>query len=323
MRFFSGKRELVGVLSKKVILLLFLVLSFFCVSASYANELNPISVDLTKNKILFTNFPLGNLNISGRCYFKIDNFLTDSFTLVLEGRNFTINEKRIPWVKLKITKIKDFIYLHYLKVPQGVLKGNINLANKELSLELEVNGIWESLFLRRLINTPEGFLNTNLRGMACAKAKIWGPIKNPNTAGILCLKNGRYKETEFSELNLMFLGKPPLLELTDSFVVLLDGSIYSINGILDLHDELISNAEFISRKVKIGGWQLLSERRKNVGLKTNLNDKFDLLLDTYDKNDTSMSAGAELRYKMPDNNFLRLRVQQDKAIVGFEKRQEF
>jgi len=36
-----------------------------------------------------------------------------------------------------------------------------------------------------------------------------------------------------------------------------------------------------------------------------------------------MNRGAELRYQVKGDQFLRLRMQNDKTIVGFERRKEF
>jgi hypothetical protein len=85
----------------------------------------------------------------------------------------------------------------------------------------------------------------------------------------------------------------------------------------------LPKAEFISKKVNLGGWEILSEEKTRVGLKKNVNDNFDILLDTYDRDDKSMDTGAEVRYKLLKDQFLRLRMEDDRTIVGFERRKEF
>jgi hypothetical protein len=107
--------------------------------------------------------------------------------------------------------------------------------------------------------------------------------------------------------------------------VLLDGNIYKIEGVMNLRDfsNILPKAEFISKKVNLGGWEIQSDDKTSVGLRRNVDDNFDILLDTYNRDDTVTNTGAEVRYKILDDQFLRLRMEDDRTIVGFERRKEF
>jgi hypothetical protein len=48
-----------------------------------------------------------------------------------------------------------------------------------------------------------------------------------------------------------------------------------------------------------------------------------VLLATYDKTDDLVNAGTEVRYKLKDDQFLRLRMEDDRTIIGFERRKDF
>jgi hypothetical protein len=121
------------------------------------------------------------------------------------------------------------------------------------------------------------------------------------------------------------LGKPPVFPFNDSRITLKDGSVYNIEGELDMRDfsNIFPKAAYVSKKVTLGDWTLLSESEKSVGFKKNVDDKVDVVFDTYDRPDQYMESGTEVRYKIQKDQFLRLRMQEDQTIVGFEKRKDF
>ena len=130
--------------------------------------------------------------------------------------------------------------------------------------------------------------------------------------------------------------------------------IWKASGHLDSFGDFRPKAEFISENVSLAGWESLPEEERTVGLKKNVADKFDILFHTYDKEGNISSggkmvvqsdpvssssngygvnrqgfspgesgAGAELRYKLEKDGFLRFRLENDRTIVGFERRKEF
>ena len=139
------------------------------------------------------------------------------------------------------------------------------------------------------------------------------------------IKQGRYLNTEFSYLSLNFLGKPPLLALTDSHVALYDGNTYNILGDIDLKDmsNLFTRAKFISDDIRLGGWVFFSEEYGSAGVKKDVDNKFEVCFGNYRQEDDGTDAGTELRYNVRGDQYLSLRMQKENTIVGFEKRTEF
>jgi len=278
-----------------------------------------VEIDLTKRQITFDEFRLGNYNINGALFFdaKKEN---NSLIFHLEGNNLLLDsaspaesswlkKRDFSWLKLRLVKRDNTLFIHYLNSPEFLIKGKINLENEEVSLNLDGNWQEDSLLME---------------GRIKAQARVWGTVSDILVNGSFEVTNGRYQSLTFSRFSANFLGKPPILNLTDSQISLPDGSIFRIEGVMDLTDfnNLFPKAEYISRKVVLGEWQVQGESDKNVGVKKNVDNNIDVVFDTYNK-DEFMSSGTEVRYKVKQNQFLRLRMQDDKTIVGFERRKEF
>jgi len=268
-----------------------------------------IEVDLSNNQIRLADFCLGNYKIDGDFLFELSREGGLSM-LNLEGKNISFNGRNIPWVKIKLAKIKDIIFINHLALPQYAAKGRIDLGENQLTLDL--NGSWEEK-------------SKVLEGQMEVKVKVWGDIGNLFTSGCLMVKGGKYKGNDFNELRLDFLGKPPVFNITDSEIILKGGSVLGIEGMLDLRDfsNLIPNAEFIVQKIFFDEWQMFSEDKKNVGLKKNIDDKFDILLNANEQQDASAEAGTEVRYSWKKDKYFKLKMHDDEAIFGFEQKRDF
>jgi hypothetical protein len=281
---------------------------------------NFIEVDLVNQTIVFDSFRLGSYNISANLLFDVKKE-DNSLVLNVEAKNIlllpitnsyfsVLGPRKIEWLKAKLIKRDSQVFLNYLRSPELLGKGRIDLGSKEMLFDLDCNWRENSILL-------EGNVKGNL--------KLWGRLNDFIINGSFDVENGKYHDVDFSRMVLHFLGKPPLFNLNDSEVLLNDGSIYQIEGIMNLRDltDIFPKAEFVSKKVKMGGWEILSQDQKNAGLKKNIDDNFDVLLATYDKTDDLVNAGTEVRYKLKDDQFLRLRMEDDRTIIGFERRKDF
>jgi hypothetical protein len=295
---------------------IFLFLTFWtpCFSKGF------VDIDLNKGEIRFENFHFGKYNIVADLFFDV-KAKDSSLILNLEGSNILLkprqpqdcawmSKRNFSWIKLRMLLKDNTLFINYLYSPEFLIRGKIDLATYNFVLDFD--GRWQekSVFL-------EGDVKTSLR--------LYGKVKDYMVNGMFDVRNGIYRDVEFSKFSSHFLGKPPLFYVTDSEVTLKDGGVYKIEGAMDIRDlaNLFPKAEFISRQVAIDGWKLLSERERNVGLKKNVDDNLDVVFDTYDREEELMKAGTEVRYKVKKDQFLRLRMQEDKTIVGFEKRKEF
>ena len=99
-------------------------------------------------------------------------------------------------------------------------------------------------------------------------------MDNFSLSGYLTIDDGVYKGREFSHIRLDLLGKPPVLNITDSEFILPTGTVATLVGdkVLDLRNlySYIPKAEYRAKKAFIDEWQFYSEDEKKVGLKKNL-----------------------------------------------------
>lgn len=270
---------------------------------------NNIEVDFSNNKVKIDDFCFGDSSVRGDfgVNLKREN---DYYIFDVEGKNVSFKGMEFEWIKARLIKRNDTIFINYISSPDFMIKGSMNLALDEVTLDVDVKSL-------------EGF--PFLEGVITAKVKVWGKLCDLVASGSLNIKNGKYRDRQFSHLALNFLGKLPLLNLTDSKCILIDGSIYKIEGLLNFADfsNFFPKARFVSEKVTLAGWELLFDDKSNVGLKKNVDHEFSVVFDTSGDNDNFMNRGAELRYQVKGDQFLRLRMQNDKTIVGFERRKEF
>jgi hypothetical protein len=285
---------------------------------------NYIDIDLRTKEIKVVDFYLGNVPVSGNFSFSTARE-GDSLSAVFDGRDVSVGEKKFSWVKAKVVKKNEFVFLRHLQSPEFLMQGIVDFNKEEVSLDLSMN---------TLERTPL------VEGLIKAKVHMWGKMYNVSASGYMTIENGVCQGTPIERAYFNFVGSPPLLNLTDSELVLKDGSIYKLQGMVDLRnsDSILSNARFTSRKVALNGWELLSESHaqgtsKAAGVKKEL-ENFDVLFNTYEKKDDEYAyntttekdpanTGAEVRYKLTDDQFLKLRMQEDSTIVGFEHRKEF
>lgn len=301
-----------------------------------------VEINLVDKEVKFVDFCLGDYRINGFFSF-LWGEENGSLIIRLEGKDITFTSlhprsvrrftsldksafrevsskgrfwlfpegKNIAWLKLSLEKRGNVIFLNYLSWPQFIVKGDIDLKEEKLSLTFDGDWVEES-----------EVLGGNLR----LRAKVWGKISDFLVSGYLTVENGRYKGREFSRLRLDLLGKPPLLNIIDSELVLKDGTVAAIAGdkVLDLRNfsNLIPGVEFTLQKVFIGEWQVFSEDEERVGLRKNVDEKLDVFLKAEEKKDSSRPE-TELRYNLKDDKFLGFKMEESQTILRFERRRDF
>jgi len=290
----------------------FLIISllFLCsvCGNSFASERGLIEIDLIKNQVKFVDFDLGSYKVNGEFIFALDKN-NGSLTLDIEGRSITFADIGIPWVSTKLALKSGIISISYLYLPQFIVKGGIDLAKNELNLNIE--GSWRE---------NSSFLEGEVR----VKVKAWGGISNFLTSGHLVVDGGKYKGKEFSYFRIDFLGRLPVLNITDSQLVLKNSNVVEIKGVLDLRDfsNILPGAEYEVQKVFIDQWQLFSGDNESIGLKKQLDDKIDVFVNTNGEGDSS-DPQTELLYNWKDDKFLRLKMKEKGTILRLEKRRDF
>ena len=277
--------------------------------AEASDQQDLIDIDLIKNQVKFVDFNLGSCKVNGEFIFALDKD-NGSLTLGIDGSNITFADRGIPWVRARLVSRGDIVFIPYIYLPQFIVKGQIDLAKNELNLNVEGNWRESSSFLE---------------GEVKIKVKAWGGISSFLTSGYLVVDGGRYKGKEFIYLRIDFLGRLPVLNITDSQLILENGNVVEIKGVLDLRDfsNMLPGAEYSPQKVFIDKWQLFSGDNESVGLKKQLDDKFGVFLNTNGGEEGESSPQTELRYNLKDDKFLKLRMEGEGTTLRFEKRRDF
>lgn len=284
----------------------------FCCEPIFAA--NTLEVDLIEKRLRLDDFHFGDKAIDADISFQFQN-QADALVFELEGRDLSFNNQHIGQFKARFTKRGSILFIEQLNLLQYTLKGTADLVKKNLAVD--ISGHWRE--------------NSEfLQGEIFVQAKAWGAFDNIFVSGYLTVANGLYQGQQFSEMRLDFLGKPPVLNITDSQITLHDGNTFEyVNAILDLRslsNPVIPNPKFASQKVYLGDWQVFADDPGRAGLKKQLDKKFGVFIDTSDASEENrefLEGGTELRYNWQSNKFLKLRMQEDKTILGFEQRREF
>ena len=289
------------------LLILFLTLPFL---SSFSN--NYIEIDLNKKEVNLVDFYLGDVPVNGTLSFESKRG-DGSLIFTAEGEDLFIGDKRLEWVKSKFTQTDTELFINYLRLPGITIKGKIELMSQRLSLNIQ-GSLDKSLM-------PFG--GERIRG----KMDVWGRPDHIFTSGLVTLEDGEYEGMLFSTAEFSFVGSPPILSITDSKITLIDGSIFKADGIIDLNnlDDILPRTEFTTKKFYLDKWDALPEDEGGIGLRKDIDEKMDVTFSTKEDeyDDTLIDAGAEVRYKLQGDKFLKLRVEEDQTIVGFEKRTEF
>jgi len=302
--------------------LVFLLLVFYSLAEekAFCSYQDLIEVDLVNKEVNLVNFLLGNCKLNGSFTLVLsqDN---GSLTINLTGKNISIfsldnkllvKEEKLdfPWLKARFVKINNMIFIEEFSWPQFMIVGNINLDKGELALK--VNGNWQA-------NLPI------FEGEAKIALDIWGKLGRFFTSGYLSANNGRYKKRQFSKFRLDFLGNPPIFNITDSEVIAPDGSIFEIEGVLDLRNfsNLIPGAKFSAQKIFIDEWQLFSAESQDIGLRKDLDNNFGVYLSANEEEEERTGANTELRYNLEDDKMLKFKVGRDQTLLQLERRKDF
>ena len=244
------------------------IFAFFLIFCSLAVNIcfceNKIELNLIDKKIKLLDFSLGSYKVDGSFSFELKedksslifNLKGDDILLTIPNQGKE-NVKRIEWIRLQLVKVGNLIFIKELSLPEFEARGNVNLEKDEFALGIDAG--WQHN-------------SKNLKGLVKVKAKLWGSLDNFLTSGHLIITNGSYKNSEFSQFRIDFLGKPPVLNITESRAVLTDGTVLSVKGELNLRDFAapLAGAEFTPQKIFVGDWQLFSQADKDIGLKKDI-----------------------------------------------------
>ncbi|MBD3246271.1 MAG: hypothetical protein GF333_04600 [Candidatus Omnitrophica bacterium] len=283
-------------------------------SGRYADIVEPkrnyVELDLNARRGKIRGFSLGAFEVAAAFEYQI-KAEEDYAVYTLEGKDVRVGSKYFPEVSARIVHREESVMLTHLRASGLLLSGKLSLPEETVQFRLQAKWAQQSELLSGRIDLD---------------AKIWGQLGNMLTTGTVEIEDGQYQGTQFAHMFLNFLGKPPVLSITDSKITLSDGGEFEVVGQMDIgnFDNIFPGADFVSQKLGLGEWELESDKEKSVEVKKSVDPKFDVSFGAYEqRSERTMGPAAEVRYKMQSDDFLRLRFEEDETVVGFERRKEF
>ncbi|MDD5081119.1 MAG: hypothetical protein PHC58_03880 [Candidatus Omnitrophica bacterium] len=280
----------------------------FCIFNSVYSSTG-VMLDLPNSVFEFNNLTVKDTVINGRVSYNISHS-EDRLNISFETEDFSIGDKTFDWIKGRIIKEGDIVRVSFIKSPSFEISGLVDISHRKYDFE-----IWTQWQEQR----------ENSRGQVDVNAKLWGDFGSVFASGTLEAVNGIYYGNSYSKMIINFFGNPPELVITDSRVELKDGSVFEIVGNMDISrfKGLFPNANFVAKKLLLGDWEMMTESHSNFGIRKTVDNAFDIMIDSSEKNEDRQSAGTEVRYKLEDNEFLRLRMEKNDTMLGYEYRSEF
>ncbi|MCF7878635.1 MAG: hypothetical protein K9L95_04105 [Candidatus Omnitrophica bacterium] len=279
----------------------FLLFSFFGGSNAYSGY---IELDLAKKRFKAADINIDSYQLFGNFSYKtVDKDAKTVF--LLQGKDISLGKRKIGNAQIVLSKKGNIVFIEQFKSSKFSGSGTVDLKKEKVLFSLEGN--WQEDI-------------KDLKGDINLKIKIWGDFDSLLISGNFTISGGIYEGVSFKKLRCNFLGTPPVFNVTDAEVLLDDGSVFELKGDLDIRDSenFFPGVEFVSQRLFVDGWQIFG-RAEEVGLKKQIDDKFYLKIDAEPKEE----GGTELRYNLKNDNFLKLRMQEEKTILGVENIKEF
>lgn len=289
---------------KRFFLTLFFLLFFIYFSGKNKLYSSYIEVDLNQRNITIIDLKLNGYQIAGNFDYRISK-KRNGLIYFIQGKDLRLGNQKVKEVQAKVNKKGDILFIEEFKSPNCLGTGNIDLENKKFILNFQRN--WQE-------NTE------HLTGKVSLKAKVWGDFNSFLVSGNFIVSDGLYEGLPFRSLRCSFLGVPPVFNVTDAEVLFEEGSVFELKGDLDIRggENFFPDVEFVSQKLFIDGWQIFGAEEE-VGLRKQIDSKFEIEIDS----EAQKEAGTELRYSLENDNFLKLRMQDEETILGFERKKEF
>ncbi|MCX5716649.1 MAG: hypothetical protein NTV07_07415 [Candidatus Omnitrophica bacterium] len=249
----------------------------------------------------------------------------------LKTQNLIINYKPFKEISARWVWKKDKFFINSLSLGDTYrLMGSIGLRRPyDLDLKLNINGAHVADWLVFSKYGDDGIIS----GVLSGEVTVRGPLKEPSVKVKLNLKDGNIKDLKFDSINLNLKGKGPVLAIHDSRIVKEDGCLY-IDGEVNLAKLGKRNVfedvrvETDQKTIVWEGWDVSKDiDTSEVKLKKDINEDFRINFKTYSDQDKRLSEQSEgevgLDYKIHKNDSINLRMKEDEAVVGVERKVKF
>ena len=259
--------------------------------------------------VSLSGFTLGKFELKGAVYFNVKKSDEYSvYTIVTD--DLVVGEVAFGKVEAKITRKNSEFTITYIKGKNFLVTGKVDFFKNNLLLNVSANNL---------------LVRENMKGTLRSKMCVKGGLYKPWIKGTSYLKDGEYFGRKFSEAHLSYSGYMPYLRLSNSEVTLNSGSRFLLEGFVNMNDlsAMFSSSELSSKEVNLGGWKVFS-RDNGGGFSKDIDDHMGVTFGgMINREDRPEQLGAEFRYQLAEDKFLKFRMEENKSIVGFEKRTEF
>lgn len=289
---------------KRYFFVFFLLLAFLFIPGGAKVYSDYIEIDLNQRRIKLKGLSLKGYNLSGKLSYTVKESEKGT-VFFLDAQDIKFGDREVDQAKIWITKKGDILFVDNFSSSKFSGQGVINLTKKKIQLRFEGNWQEDTEYLK---------------GDVELKAKVWGNFENFSVSGNFIILEGIYEGIPFQQLRCSFLGTPPVFNVTDAEVLLPEGSVFELKGDLNIRDSknFFPGAEFVSQKLFVDGWQIFGAEEE-AGLRKKIDERFDIKVDA----ETEEETGTELRYSLENDNFLKLRMQEEETILGIERKKEF
>lgn len=294
---------------KKYLLILPFFLILLCIGYLSHRVFALPSLSSDSFLISLSEFNLGDVDIKGDLHINVTR--KDDYSIyTITADEFTLGEYTFGGVETRLIKKDTQLLITYIKCDTLLITGKIDFSKNTLSLNVNVNTMLDS---------------EQVQGALRGKFSVEGSIYKPWIKGTLFLDNGRYFDQMFHHVEICCAGYIPYLRLSESEVTLYDGSRFALEGFINIKDleAMFSSSAFNSKEVSLNEWKVFSQE-KAIGFTKDIDPHMGVTFGSViNRMSETENPGTELRYQFGDDKFLKLRMEENKSIVGFERRHEF
>ncbi len=292
---------------------LIIILSCIAIALNAYAFSNTITVDFHSPhsfRVLLSEFKIGDSSFGGEASVSVARS-QGYFIYNVDIRDLTLGDLMLAPIKAKVIKKEGQLIINYAKSEDFLIRGTMDYVKNQVDLNVTVHMDMDT---------------EDFRGQVKGEVVVAGAFDHPALRGKLFVKDGKLVDLVFKESSLFFNGYYPNLRINNSEVVLLEGTTYLLDGFVNAGDfkSLYAGLRSSAKEIlSVGQWRIYNDAG-DKGLGRDVNSRLGVRLGS----DTSgipaqRQLGTELRFRVRGDQFLKYRVQEDKSILGFEKKSEF
>jgi len=253
----------------------------------------------------------------------------------LKTQNSILNYKPFQEIQARwVLKENELFITRFSLGDAYKLSGMFNLdAPYNMDLNLAVKNAFLEDWL--IFAEPDSDQPRPLSGVANGQMSIKGPLKEAVSSGRFEVRNGNIQEVKFNVMNFNLDGKGPILLVADSKMVkeggflLMDGEINMRKlGKRNIFEDI--KIETDQRVIVWEGWDISKDiYTSEVNLEKDVSEDFKVNLKTYtsagnDNTDPDRKRSEiGLDYKIQKDDSINLRMKEDSAFMGVERKIKF